>query len=392
MKFNHFCADKDSQSADAYYMADVWEFFLGHGEGHSGFLQRNNITKLYVSGDHGPHFSSARTLWNESTLFEKHGIVLHMFFLCSYHAFNRCDGAGVESKKIHTNLMRTRTAQPLAADVAGKLNESEHNNSVGIPFGSINRGADIFNVELIKDDHNDLRSKCEVKFEWKDDAGLTCRESGVILCRDIPADPNSDTPGRPYNVLDLRSDPPGGPLCKTCSLRMQRPIRHRDVNGNHTTECDFQGNLDDAQRDEKDRCIQDGTPSTSRLEGSGLQLDKNHKRNMAKPKSDYGCRVPGCYGFHWYLTYHASNNHMRSRHFVQDGSELLYLPPAKKSGTHPCKVLGCLSNHYTSIRTANKHMKDVHAITDEDDRLYAKTVKVVSSKAPCASKAAVASS
>jgi hypothetical protein len=131
MKFNHFCGDKDTRSQDAYYMADVWAWFLGKGSGHSGFMERNNIKTLYVSGDHGPHFACIKTMWLESTFYEKYGIMLHLFFLCSYHAFNRCDGAGLEPKKIQAYLMRLRAALPLPADVSDHLNESEY--SLGRP-------------------------------------------------------------------------------------------------------------------------------------------------------------------------------------------------------------------------------------------------------------------
>jgi hypothetical protein len=116
IKFNHFCADKDTRSQDAYYMADVWRWFLGGGEGSSNFLKRNNIHTFYISGDHGPHFSSISTMYNESTFYQRYRIRLHDFFLCNYHAFNRCDGAGVESKKIHGALIRTRKAVPLSID------------------------------------------------------------------------------------------------------------------------------------------------------------------------------------------------------------------------------------------------------------------------------------
>ena len=55
---------------------------------------------LYVSGDHGPHFHSAKTMYNESSFFAKYGKKMVNMFLCSYHAYNRCDSAGVESKRI----------------------------------------------------------------------------------------------------------------------------------------------------------------------------------------------------------------------------------------------------------------------------------------------------
>lgn len=38
MKFNHLCDDPETRSSDAYYMADVWDWFLGQGEGNPKVL------------------------------------------------------------------------------------------------------------------------------------------------------------------------------------------------------------------------------------------------------------------------------------------------------------------------------------------------------------------
>ena len=56
-------------------------------------------TKLYISGDHGPHFWSWDTLMWQSTIFEKYKIKVEIVGLCSYHAYNRCDTHGAMIKK-----------------------------------------------------------------------------------------------------------------------------------------------------------------------------------------------------------------------------------------------------------------------------------------------------
>ena len=161
MKFNHMCQDPDSRSQDAYFTADVWHWFLGK----SGVLKRNGIHTLYVTGDHGPHFASIQIMWFESTLYDLYGIRIHMFFLCSYHSYNRCDGAGTETKRLHAILIGIREATPQASELAHGINESEHHNSVGVYFEKINRGDKVFNVQLVKANKLMLRPQCEVKYD-----------------------------------------------------------------------------------------------------------------------------------------------------------------------------------------------------------------------------------
>ena len=326
MKFNHFCADQDTRSQDAYYMADVWRWFLSGGEGSSNFLARNKIHTLYVSGDHGPHFSSIATMYNESTFFQRYGIRLHMFFLCSYHAFNRCDGAGVESKKIHGTLIRNREALPFCIDVSDHLNESEYHNSIGVPFAKIDRGNKIFSVMLAENSQLDLRGKCEVKYEWTNAQGATEREFGVILCRDVPAYHGE---GEPYNVYDLRAHPPEGHLCKLCSKEVQRPVRHNDTNG-ASIGCPRAAEMERDCTAEKAQCIDDGHPQASRFSASGRQFDKKALANLKKPVGDHPCRFGGCVGFHHYNQRSASNKHMRDAHGLADDDSRMYTKTVQK--------------------------------------------------------------
>jgi hypothetical protein len=95
LNIHNFCTDKDTQSADAYFVADVMDFHLQtKSDTHPGTFDA--FTKIYLTGDHGPHFSSAQTANNESTFYEKYGKKVESHFLCSYHAVNRCNGAGVK--------------------------------------------------------------------------------------------------------------------------------------------------------------------------------------------------------------------------------------------------------------------------------------------------------
>ena len=66
-------------------------------------FQRSDLfppnTTVYISGDHGPHFWCWDTLAYQSTVFGKYGLKLIIVGLCSYHAYNRCDGHGAYIKK-----------------------------------------------------------------------------------------------------------------------------------------------------------------------------------------------------------------------------------------------------------------------------------------------------
>jgi hypothetical protein len=96
LKVNNFCGDKDSQSCDAAFVTDVFDFHLakeeeeGANDGKPRFSNLfSQFHKLIISGDHGPHFSSRQTMLNESRMKKKYGKEVHILSLCSYHAYNR---------------------------------------------------------------------------------------------------------------------------------------------------------------------------------------------------------------------------------------------------------------------------------------------------------------
>ena len=88
---NNFSADKNTAGADAFFTADVMDHHLkGKGAGGSGCF--DDVHTIYQSGDHGPHFACTDTVYNESTFYKRYEKKLRNMFLCSYHAYNRCDG------------------------------------------------------------------------------------------------------------------------------------------------------------------------------------------------------------------------------------------------------------------------------------------------------------
>ena len=169
----------------------------------------DDISTLYISGDHGPHFSSRSCFYYESTLFRqtkswrqqrKDGLVLRVHFLASYHAFNRCDGAGMWLKYACTWHWREGGIGSFPRDeddIVSMVHDGDmgrttlpQDKMIAFAFKSINRGEDIFAALEgpggVADKHvmPDLRTRCEVKYDW-DQNGIVTRLDGVICVRDL---------------------------------------------------------------------------------------------------------------------------------------------------------------------------------------------------------------
>ena len=97
LKLHHFCTDK-TKGTDAGFFKDVMDFQLSPKDDHHNGIF-DNFDKIYLSGDHGPHFACNETVLWESRVKEVYGKIVEPIFLCSYHAYNRCDGAGMETKR-----------------------------------------------------------------------------------------------------------------------------------------------------------------------------------------------------------------------------------------------------------------------------------------------------
>jgi hypothetical protein len=99
LKVYNFSGGKRGVRCDPYYVADVFDFHMKpKSAGGSGLFEKFN--KIYVSGDHGSHFSATRTIFNESRMELKYGKHVHVLSLCSYHCYNLCDSAGVIGKDL----------------------------------------------------------------------------------------------------------------------------------------------------------------------------------------------------------------------------------------------------------------------------------------------------
>jgi hypothetical protein len=360
-KFNNLCDDKRTRSADPAYVADVFEFYFGKNvdpKYNCDFFRRNKITRVYVSGDHGTHFSSIQTMFNESRFKEEYGIELIAFFLCSYHAYNRCDGAGVETKRISIQSSRGRISLRSGAEIAQSLNDSNYDNSIAFDLVVISRPRDFF-PKLVKHEYLDLRRMCEVKHNFVNEHGHTSSEIGVILCRLVPFAPG-ETGGCKYEVYDLHEEPPNGALCRPCSKEKQYPVRHSEGNP-----CRW---LDEILNHENPRnpgnmkqsmLAQTDGPDPNRIRGP--QLEKSSKKILGNfpcnvvDERGYRCLT----GHHYNSALHA-NKHMQRKHAVPDGDSRLYITKSSsKYGDWACNYAGCKSM-FVSARNANNHMIKQH--------------------------------
>jgi hypothetical protein len=347
-KFSNLCDDPNSRSADAYYVADVFDFYFGiqqNGLQHScPFFRQHGIKKIYVSGDHGPHFSSIKTMYNESTMKEKYDLEVVIFFLCSYHCFNRCDQAGVEPKKLAKEHGKCRQSVRSSAEVASVLNASRYHNSHATDFPRINRNEDRFPT-LAKDDSLNLRKMCQVQYSFLDQHGQQASEAGVILCRLTPAVPGEL--GELFEVYDLLAEPIGGPLCRACSKFMQRPVRHGETQCPH-----LHTNTDDYSESVKIE-LRKSYPDPNRIHGP--QHNKQWKSAGKLHQGKFPCRVidsrgSTCMIGHHYNTAYYANKHMVAVHSLQADSLLLY------PTTFVCTVAGC-SKKFASEEKRDDHVK-----------------------------------
>jgi hypothetical protein len=215
-KLHNFCSDTEA-GCDSYFVADVFDHHLkSKANGGSGFF--DGITSITLSGDHGPHFASVQTMYNETLFWKKYGKTVVLKFLCSYHAYNRCDGAGA-CVKLEAAAAAKNNCGPLSAgDYATLMNTTNHAETYAFTFVNINRGADVF-PKLAK--VQGIKKFCEVVFAHADtDGDLSAHTAGVILARNI-------TGVGALTVFDLAIHPKDwGRLCKDCTSTTKRPVYH----------------------------------------------------------------------------------------------------------------------------------------------------------------------
>jgi hypothetical protein len=335
-KVANLCGDPDTQSCDVYFYKDVMEHYLRSKEaGEFGLLAR--ASKLYIVGDHGPHFSAKLTAWAESTWHARFNIEVEPVFLCSYHAYNPCDGAGAECTRLWRTQAKTRRGGYTDVQLRDMINDSESNlNLAALAFPVIARGADIFpSVKRVTDAVCGLRKMCHLLYGFTNEHGLKEFQEGIVLCKLVSTDPK-------WTVVDLlKRDATKGeaPLCCFCSDHYQRPVFGLD---HHlTAECRAYADETIINR----KLVAGMQPSGSRPGLEGPQLTKAAKKkakNPTKAKNPSKQKVPDDQRMHCreptcttaLKTFFGINKHMRQH-------ELLGLGPYKdftKVDQNACKA------------------------------------------------------
>ena len=69
---------------------------------------------------------------------------MHLVPLCSYHAYNRCDRAGLQVKQNEMRKEREGNPSVSSSDVARGINEDLGPEDLGFNFNIINRAIDTF--------------------------------------------------------------------------------------------------------------------------------------------------------------------------------------------------------------------------------------------------------
>ena len=296
-------------TTDWFFVRDVMDFHLkGRANGGSGLF--DHFTQIYISGDHGSHFSAKQNIYFESTIFELYAKTVLLLFLCSYHCYNRCDAAGVYSKVLSIAHAREKTVLVESADYAMALMEDASCDTLGYDFKEINRSMLILETEL-KDPPKDviLRKMCEFVF----------LKPGVFKCRRVPGEGQ-------FIFLDIRPTTADSIefFCYYCSGVKQEHTYHESsvcpdsVAERFKTEEDVVANNIDKKaspaNDVKRKCMLKGKQMNKKMK----QRLSAEQRFREKP---FPCR---CCDLKRYATGKGANKHMISVHLVLEGDHRLH--------------------------------------------------------------------
>ena len=296
VKTSHICNDPNSRSTDSYYVADVFAYHMAHAD--PGLFA--DFHTIYLVGDHGPHFSSNDTIRNEASFFKKYNKTLHLIFLCSYHAYNRCDAAGAQLMRVLEANTKMDKRERTAKEVARVMNSANFKDHKAVPFEMICRNKDTF-LPNTKNLPN-IKKICEVIFCFKDENGDIAREDDIVLFRNVPGQGL-------FTVWDMNAKSKIK-LCDICSNHHQRPIRHVAKQ-----QCTF-----------KQMELLDNRGYSDSSRATGLQINKKTKGKIGLA---FPCKLDGC-GLS-YQKYTGANAHMRKTHAAQIFDIVLYNkndPPA----------------------------------------------------------------
>jgi hypothetical protein len=220
LKLRHYCSHVPTMSTDSYFQADVVDFHFNEDNPHCPLLFKEFHT-LYFIGDHGPHFASHATLYNETTFKRKYGKTLRIVFLTSYHAYSRADGSGSEDSTALRRDLRQGLGRFGSTDMTQMTNMSHDNCSWAYDFPAINRGVDIFPAKKLfgaADHAKWIRKWCEVKFT---SPGTEEKYDGILQYRLVPG-----VGVWKWTDLVAAKREEGEVMCDSCSTKQDCMVMH----------------------------------------------------------------------------------------------------------------------------------------------------------------------
>ena len=313
--------DKDG-SCDAYFVADVFTFHLKSKEqGGTGLFER--FHKIIISGDHGPHFSSAETIYHESTFYAKYKKQIQVLSLCSYHAFNRCDAAGAAVKLLAYQKAKENLALISARDYVFAVREDGQRNAWSYAFDTINRSSNVFDghgttdfMPIIDGQKLKLSEMCQLEYCFRDEFGKEAYQEGIVLARPIIGESVVISPKQEFYVLDVSKDSKVRGFCQTCSNQNQRPIYHSDAKCTNLSFAQYgSGNGGPGLFATMNL---NAIPQDRRL--LGIQLTKAQKAAEKLTRGKFPCRFENC-SFQFYDHAWQANKHMSGKEHRYEAEE-----------------------------------------------------------------------
>ena len=235
--------DKNNKT-DRFYAMDVLHFHLAQENGSKLF---NRFHTIWISGDHGSHFSARETIYFEAMVWERYGKTLREVNLASYHCYNRCDGSGAAVVALAKDQAKEGADLVGARQYVDCIRNFGAENTWAFLFDKINRSPWLVQGYLAKtktkskkskspyveeDDEEYLRRQCDIRFDLFVNGETVHLAGGIILCRPVIGEGQ-------YRMLNLGTKYQKT-FCKRCSNAPTNtnriPVFHEEKDSNETSE------------------------------------------------------------------------------------------------------------------------------------------------------------
>lgn len=267
---DNFCSDR-TKKADSFYVRKVWSYHLRtneilhtleHGTRQSdgtfipltsehrkqlqnqletlkkttnGRFEFEGVTHILRTGDSGGHFHSRATMFWESGVYFRTGILWETHTLCKRHAYSLCDAhGGAVKRSIRSKCVEGEyptTAEQFAEIVNRLCNNNEaFANARAYAFKNISRD----HAELVWSTLNDtpgMKKCCEFQYNVRDSTGRFCPKEGAVRMRICS---ESDEIPKVFD-MHKRSRKEFGTFCGKCAHVNQNIVYHKTPK----TECPY---------------------------------------------------------------------------------------------------------------------------------------------------------